>query len=252
MSIERDVISSVLIVSYLPDSGILFRPIPALCRPSPALFGAGTFWAFCTICRVWARASPFLGFALHSWSSLSYSREGRQLVRRMSPGDFSNARSQIGEGPTLSERRRAACVSARSARAPHALLARARTPSAREGRSRLPPPPAPPPPQSLQCASGFARRPFHASSDALIGRLAKQAPECVHKWVGAASASTSLPSSLPASVCGFGRVGAQCLAAGPSRRTLRWLVVVAPPRISWLPRVARSNALLHAPGPDPR
>ena len=140
---------------------------------------------------------------------------------------------------------------ARSARAPHALVARARTPSAREGRSRLPPPCAAPTP-IITVRKRFARRPFHASSDALIGRLAKQASECVHKWVGAASASTSLPFSLPASVCGFGRIGARCLAAGPSRRTLRWLVVVAPPRISWLPRVARSNALLHAPGPDPR
>ena len=141
-------------------------------------------------------------------------------------------------------------VHALRARRTLSLRAHALPPRARAAHAC--PPPAPPPPQSLQCASDFARRPFHASSDALIGRLAKQASECVHKWVGAASASTSLPSSLPASVCGFGRVGAQCLAAGPSRRTLRWLVVVAPPRISWLPRVARSNALLHAPGPDPR
>ena len=145
----------------------------------------------------------------------------------------------------------AACVActlcARARARTHALLARARTPSARKSRSPRPP---------LRClhanhygAQRFTRRPFHASSDALrlTLRLAKQAFECVHKWVGAASASTSLPL-CPDCRRAVPTVRHGCLGAGPSRRTLRWLVV-APPHISWLPRVARSNALCMLPAP---
>ena len=104
-------------------------------------------------------------------------------------------RRRSAKGRRTSECRRAALMSctlcARARTRTHALLARARTPSAREGRSPLPPCAAPTP--ILTVRKRFTGRPFHVSSDALIGLLATKAFACVHKWVGAASASTSLP-----------------------------------------------------------
>ena len=127
----------------------------------------------------------------------------------------------------------------------HALRARARpharSPCARTHALRAQEPLTPPPLRCLHAnhygAQRFTRRPFHASSDALrlTLRLAKQAFECVHKWVGAASASTSLPL-CPDCRRAVPTVRHGCLGAGPSRRTLRWLVV-APPHMA-APRCA--------------
>ena len=120
-------------------------------------------------------------------------------------------------------RRRAACVPCTALRArarAHArtLSPRSRTPSAREGRSPLPPCAAPTP--ILTVRSRFTGRPGHVSSTALTGRLAKQALACGHEWVGAASASTSLPL-VPATALALGApvprtVGRGCLGAGPA------------------------------------
>jgi len=62
------------------------------------------------------------------------------------------------------------------------LSPRARTHSAREGRSPLPPCAAPTP--ILTVRSRFTGRPVHVPSTALTGRLARQALACVHTWVG--------------------------------------------------------------------
>ena len=183
------------------------------------------------------------------WDSGSWLRWSTKRISRASPfpppDTVQTGRS--AKGRRTSEHRRAACMPctlcARARTRTHALLARARTPSAREGRSPLPPCAGPTP--ILTVRKRFTGRPFHVSSDALIGLLATKAFACVHKWVGAASASTSLP--LCPRLC-LWRWAPRCHGAGPSRRTLRWLVV-APPHISWLPRVACSNALCMLPAP---
>ena len=106
-------------------------------------------------------------------------------------------------------------------------------------------------------AQAFARRPFHASSDALIGRLAKKAIACVHKSAGAASASTSLPSTLhnPLAFLSAPRLCAVALGASvswsraqPTHSTLASSSpaahVLAAPRCAW-------QRALHAPRPRP-
>ena len=160
--------------------------------------------------------------------------------------------------PWPPSRNRNGCRACR-ARSAHAR-ARARTLSLRAHahppRARGPLTPAP-----LRCphpnpygAQAFARRPFHASSDALIGRLAIA---CVHKSAGAASASTSLPSTLhnPLAFLSAPRLCAVALGASvswsraqPTHSTLASSSpaahVLASPRCAW-------QRALHAPRPRP-